>query len=400
MAKTIEEIRAEMRSIEAVAADEANELTNEEESRYEKLAAKLAKAQKREEILKRGIAYDTPNLSTVVHTGTAKQDDGLERAFDAFLRTGTPNQDIAELRSQTTSPSSAGGYVVPQTWGNDIVVALKAYGGIANVAREMTTENGQTYHIPTVDDTSNVGYVLPEATAPSSGGADLVFGEKTLGAWTYSTSGNGNAPIKISNQLLQDAGYDIRGELVQAMVDRVGRKQALDLVSGTGTNMPFGVTTNANTVSFSTTSGTQSISYADLVNAVHQVDPAYRDNCVWVFNDYTLQQIETLTDGQGRPLLNSMIDGISVGRANQMLLGYPIQIDQGFANFSDPSTDLFGVFGNLNKGYLIRRVQEITLMVNPYSSQSTNQTEYNMFARMDATVRDPRAYRVLKNVTP
>lgn len=70
----------------------------------------------------------------------------------------------------------------------------------------------------------------------------------------------------------------------------------------------------------------------------HSVDIAYREGAVWTFNDYTMSLIEGIVDGNGRPLLNYANDGINVGRANSFLLGYPVVIDNSWANFSDPST--------------------------------------------------------------
>lgn len=79
----------------------------------------------------------------------------------------------------------------------------------------------------------------------------------------------------------------------------------------------------------------------NLLRRYCQVDPDYRDGAVWTFNDYTLSLVEGIVDLNGRQLLNNAADGINVGRANQYLLGYPVVIDQAWANYADGGTNKF-----------------------------------------------------------
>lgn len=389
-----------MRAITDMA--ETRSLTPDEEASYEALEGELKAAQKTAEIRARQAAYEAPNasLQAAVNVATAKQDDSLERAFTDWLRTGTENSDITELRAQGTNSDAAGGYTVPETWLPKVTERLKAFGGVANVVETITTTSGEPLRWPTNDDTANVGAIAPEGNKSSGAGADLVFAEKTLGAFTYDALGAGDAPLKVSRELLQDSAYDIESIITRKLAQRIARKQAAHFVNGAGTTEPFGISTNTQTQSFASASGAQAITYADLLASKNSVDIAYRDGAVWTFNDYTMGLIEGLVDGNGRPLLNTANDGINVARARQYLLGYPVVIDNSWANFADPSTNKWGAFGNLQEGYIIRRVQDVTVFVNPYSSAATRQIEYNLWARADAVVQDPYAYRVLTNVTP
>src|SRR5690606_27019752 len=140
------------------------------------------------------------------------------------------------------------------------------------------------------------------------------------------------------------------------------------------------------------------LTYADLVDIVHSVDPAYRVGAKWAFNDATLALVEKLEDDNGRPLLGSTTNGISSGLPNTTLLGYPVVIDQAFASVgAAESGNRYAVFGDLAAGYVIRRVKDVTLIVNPYSRANEGQIEYTMWARADGTVQDPRAFAVVHN---
>lgn len=235
----------------------------------------------------------------------------------------------------------------------------------------ITTASGETLRWPTLDDTSNAGVIAAEGTAPGSGGADLVFGEKTLGAFKYVAPGASQLPLRVSVELLQDSTFDIQALVTRKLSERIARKQAAHRVNGAGTTEPVGLI--GGTAVAANTLDNAAPTYADLLNAVHQVDPAYRDAAVWTFNDFTLSLIEGVLDGNNRPLLNAANDGINVGRSNQTLLGYPIVIDQAWANYADAGTNKFGAFGDLNAGYIIRRVQDVTLIVNPYSRANEGQ---------------------------
>lgn len=392
---TVEDILAALQAI----IDEAQgrPLSDEEVSRYETLEGRLQMVQRSEQVRARQAAYVAPNssLAAVVHTGTQRTDDTLTRAFDHYMRTGRENQDLVELRAQGTSPDSAGGFLVPETMRNKLVDRLKAFGGLATAVEEIVTSSGEPMRWPTLDDTANAGVIATEGSAPASGGADLQFGEVTLGAFKYVAPGAGQLPLRVSVELLQDSAFDVQGLVERKLGERIGRRQAVDWVSGAGTTEPFGIDTNLNTTGDTFADAT--VTYDDLVTAVHTVDPAYRAAAVWTFNDQTLAQIERLTDGDGRPLLNPAAEGISTGAHNVTLLGYPVVIDQAWADYEDATTNLWGAFGDLRSGYVIRRVKDLTMIVNPYSRANEGQVEYTLWARADGVPQDTEAYVVLAN---
>lgn len=397
---TVEDLIGALQAIVDGADAENRSLTDEEVQRYETLEGQLKTVQRSAEIRSRQAAYTTPvsgQLATVVHTGAVRRDDTLERAFDHYLRTGQENQDIVELRAQATTPGSAGGFTVPETMRQKLTERLKAFGGLASAVEEITTTSGEPLRWPTLDDTANAGVITPENTSPASGGADLVFGEKTLGAFKYVAPGAGNLPLRVSVELLQDSAFDIQALVERKLGERIGRRQAVDWVTGNGTTEPFGIDTGT-TVAVDTFDAATP-TYDELVDAVHQVDPAYRAGAVWSFNDQTLAQIERLVDGSGRPLLNPAAEGISSGPNNTTLLGYPVVIDQAWPTYTDATTGRWGVFGDLRAGYVIRRVKDLTLIVNPYSRANEGQVEYTLWARADGVPQDTNAYRVLINET-
>jgi HK97 family phage major capsid protein len=63
-----------------------------------------------------------------------------------------------------------------------------------------------------------------------------------------------------------------------------------------------------------------------------------------------------------------------------------VQLDQGAGT-------LVG-FGDIRAGFVIRRVRNIEVVVDPYNSTATRQTAYHAWMRTDSAVQDSAAYSV------
>lgn len=386
MSRKPEDILADMDEI--MSGAETDGLTDEQCTRYEALETELSGSRKVEEVQRRHAALKAPAPGQLMTGAKPKEDDTLERAFVHYLRTGQENQDIAELRAQSKGTDTAGGYTVPDGFRNKLTERRKAFGGLANIVESITTATGQSLEWPTMDDTANSAAIVAENAAPAAGGADLVFGSKTLGAYKYVATGAGNVPLKVSRELLQDSAIDIEALVARKLGERIARKQAPDLVNGTGSGQPLGIVTGLTPIELGT-----SLSYANLLSVVHSVDPAYRQNASWAFNDATLAKVRAVVDGNGRPLLVDASRGIEGGPGGTTLLGYPVTVDQAFATYDPADDDLnMGVFGDLREGYVVRHVQDVVVFVDPYSFAINGQVAFHAWARMDATQQNTNAY--------
>ena len=388
--KTIEEILTEQRAI--VDAAEGRNLTDDEATRYEALEDELKATRRTEEIRARQSAYEAPNASIAagVHVAASKADNTLERAFEAYLRTGHENADLQELRAQSVGTPSAGGFTVPETFVNKLVEVRKTFGGIQSVAETITTDSGERLRFPVLDDTANVGVLVDELTAPVSNGADLVFGEVELNAYSYAAPGDSNNPLRVSRELLQDSAFDIQSVIARKLGERVERAIALDLAKGTGTNEPKGLVNG-------TAKTNVTLTYDSLIDAIHSVDIAYRNDAVWLFSDATVAMIEKLKDEAERPLINTATDGINVARTSMTLLGYPVVVVNELDAYAATGSKKFGAFGSIREGYLVRRVNGAELIVNPYSAAASRAVEFTLHVRADATVQNTAAFRVLQS---
>lgn len=397
--QSADEIMAAMDAIIAAADGEGRNVTVDEVTRYTALEELLKATSAHTELIKRHAAYKTEVTAAVVPgTTSTKTDDTLERAFSHYLRTGKENADLVELRSQSEGTGSEGGYLVPDSFRSKIVEKMKAFGGLAAVVENINTSDGRNLSWPTIDDTGNEGEIVEEGGTFSMQ-ADLVFGTASLGAYSYMAGGAGGNPLRLSRELVQDAAFDTEGLVSRKLAERIYRIQARHLALGTGIKQPLGIVYGRTGIEL--LDDTKGVTYDDLINFIHSIDPAYREagNCRWAFNDTMLATIEKIKDSNGDPIWrpnNADMGTNEQGGSSGRLLNYPVTIDQAFPNMTaNDNTINWGVFGDLREGYVKRSVRDIEILVNPYSRMQYREIEYSAWARMDGTPQNTAAYSAL-----
>lgn len=257
---------------------------------------------------------------------------------------------IANTMSTTTG--SEGGYTVQTDVARELQNALKAYGGVRSVADVFTTDQGNPMNYPTSDGTAETGELIAENTTATS--ADPTFGTVALNVYKFSSK-----IVAVPFELLQDSSIDIEAFVRARLSERIARAMNTYFTTGTGTSQPRGVVTAAGSGKVGTTGQTTTVTYDDLVDLQHAVDPAYRARgCHFMMADSSLKVIRKLKDGQSRPIF---VPGYEMGRPGgepDTLLGAPIIINQDMAAMAaNAKSILFGDFRN----YKIRDVMQFTL---------------------------------------
>lgn len=397
---TIEEITGAMTAIVDGAAGRS--LTDDEVAQYESLETNLQAEQKTAAIRTRNAAYNVVRTPAGVPS-LGRQDDGrtdLDRAFENYLRTGIANQDISGLQvtnAQGEGSSAAGGYLVPSGFRQKLVEVRKAFGGFDTEVDTFDSGNGAPIEYPTVDDTANTGDITAESAAIASG-ADLVFGTVTLGAYKYTSAGAGsNLPLRVSVELLQDSAFDVEGFVSAALGKRIQRKQAAHWITGTGVGQPLGVLASSLT-SDNDLDVADVVDYDDLMDTYDLLDAAYEDGAKWLMKKNTWSQIRGIVDTNGRPIVQDSTTGIT-GTPAKSLLGFPVVIDEGVPTLSSAAITYPIAFGNFREAYVIRRVSNVVVIVNPYNRASNGEVEFSAWERADGTIQNRGAYKIVRNNT-
>ncbi len=275
--------------------------------------------------------------------------------------------------------TAGGGYTIQDAMMREVEMALLAYGGMRQVATILRTDTGGPLPIPTVNDTTNAGHLVTEGTTIVT--TDLTLAQLVLDAWKYTSD-----KVLISTELMQDNSINLPQLLGQALGTRIARITNTDFTTGSGTNKPNGIITAATATQVATGS-TTTITLAQLITAYHAVDPAYRRNAKWMFNDATVAKIKQINDSQGRPIwFPGLVDG-----APDTLMGSPYVINQDVSVMTSTAKTI--LFGDLSK-YLIRDVRDITLLRLDERFAEYHQVAFLAFSRTDGDLLDAGTHPV------
>jgi HK97 family phage major capsid protein len=257
----------------------------------------------------------------------------------------------------------------------ELDVALLDHAGIAQAARIIETDTGADMPWPTIDDTGNSGHLLAELSAAATN-VDPTIAAVTFGSWLYTSD-----IVLIPNQLIQDSAFNIETEIARLLGVRLGRILNTDGTLGSGSSKPRGIVTAlmADTTPVVPVAAA-ALSYLDLVEVMHAVDPAYRNQpkVAWMFHDQILMALKQMLDDANRPI---WAGGIAV-REPDTILGKPYFINQAMDSTiaEDKETVIFGDFSK----YIIRRVLNPILIRLNERYAEYYQTGFVMFDRWDS----------------
>jgi HK97 family phage major capsid protein len=296
--------------------------------------------------------------------------------------------DLADWEKRAAigvSSGSIGQYTVPDSPMGALERALLEFGGMRQVATVIRTESGSDMPIPTSDDTSNKGAILAENTQVSE--VDITFGQLVLQAYKYSSKS-----VLVAVEFLQDSSINAGEFIGRALGERIGRIQNDHFTTGDASSKPNGIVTAA-TSSSVTFSGTATVTYDNIVDLVHSVDPSYRMNGRFMFHDGALKMLKKVKvlqysgDTVGAPLWQP---SMSAGQPD-LVLGYPYVINQ---SMTTPATGVKSIlFGDLSK-YIIRDCRDVTLIRLDERYADYHQVGFLAFARSDGDLLDAGTHPV------
>ena len=292
---------------------------------------------------------------------------------------------FVETRDQGTGTDTAGGYLVPEGFRNEMVETMKAYGGVEELAQPLTTDTGQNLPWVSVDDTGNEGEIIGENTAVTQ--QDVVFGGRSLKAFNFSSK-----MIIIPLPLAQDSAFNLEEFIPRKAGERIGRRSARAWLTGTGVDEPEGITTHVTTGKTGAGGQTTSVTYDDLIDLEHSVDPSYRnDRCGFVFHDLTLASLRKLKDSQNRPLWVP-IPGPGFSAT---INGRKYTVDNNMPTMAASAKSI--LFGDVYANYVIRTVRGISQVRLAERYAEKLQVAFFSWARRDGMVQDANALKAYVN---
>lgn len=282
-----------------------------------------------------------------------------------------------------------------------IDVALKQYGTLLNTSTILPTATGFVLPIPTSNDTSH------SATLTAEDGSITPVDIASLSN-IYLNAYKLTASIVFSQELLNDtvgAGFPLESFLSQQLGIRMARGMESYLATGSGSSQPQGITVGATDsgIVLGGTSANPIWTGDNLIDLVEgTVDPAYmqQDGYGIVAHQKTIVSWRKIKSTTGEylfqdsgPALNDLSK-----KPSGFLRGVPV-----FMNNSMPipgtQGNVLAVCGQLKK-LLIRKVNEVVFLYNPYLYSLNNQILLQAYMRFDSKVIDAGTHPISSVANP
>lgn len=326
-----------------------------------------------------------------------------QKAMNIFLRKSFQDMTVDEARlvrnTMSTTTGSEGGFSVQSNVASQLIDLLKSYGYMRKVASQITTQDGSPLSYPTSDGTSEVGEWIAQNTTATA--ADPVFSSVALNVFKASSK-----VVAVPIELLQDSTIDIQAMVFKRLADRIGRISNVGFTTGGGSTNPNGLITAAGVGKTGTTGQTLTIIYDDLVDMVDSLDAAYLDNPNstpqdptaapgWMFSQTMRRVVRKIKDTAGRPIWTPSYDAGAAASTPDMLLGYPVNINNDMAVPAANAKSL--AFGNFHK-YLIRDAMNITMFrFDDSAYMKLGQVGFLAWARTGGNLLDVNSVKVYQH---
>ena len=247
------------------AQKEGRSLNAEEQQKFDAMESDARSMMTQIETLERA-AEMKKELAANAEAREASPKQSRTAVFGKYLKRGLAGLN-AEERAQLTTTGAAGGFLVPEGFSGVLDVATEFTGQVERVAKKLDTASGNPLDYPTINDTGNDAAIANEGAATTA--TDMTFGNVTFNSYNYTSL------VRVSKQLIDDAGFNLDSFLVEALGERVARATNIDFTSGNGTDKPKGIVDESLQGAEVATSG--ALVANDVLNLIHSIDPSYRN---------------------------------------------------------------------------------------------------------------------------
>lgn len=233
--------------------------------------------------------------------------DSYKAGFEMFARYGKNALDAKVLNALQTGTDSEGGYIVPEEFETQLTKVLLDWNDIRRYANVIRTASDR--NIPIEASRGSAAWTAEEGAYNDS---DAAFGQIVLGSYKLTRI------IKVSEELLQDAFFDVPSYLAQNFGETFGVAEEAAFVNGAGSTLPTGIVPGSSLGV--TAAGAAAITSDELIDLFHSLGRPYRRNAVFLMNDTTAKLVRKLKDGDSQYLWQP---GLQAGQPD-MLLGRPV----------------------------------------------------------------------------
>ncbi len=333
------------------------------------------------------------------------QTKGYNHAFEAYVRRGYSELGAEDRKTITEGVDSSGGFLTPEDFHVELIRKIATNAIIRSMARVVGTSRDIASWprvVYTADDKYTSGVRLTwTGEVPSSATVHRVT-EPVIGEFKIPVH-TAMASMPFGNDTIEDSAFDLLGIGSSLFGEAFALGEDDVFINGDGVSKPMGILTevNGNGMAY-VISGTSAsiVTAADanpaqrILDVYYAVPAQYRRNAAWVANSGTAKAMESIVDGQKRPILTSLIGGSLADAAEpDRVKNKPLRIDEFTPDIAANSYPL--IFGDWS-GYLI--LDRVGLSIQRLSEiyAETNITLLLAKKRVGGYLVEPYRFRCMK----
>lgn len=317
------------------------------------------------------------------------KDAAARKAFNAFIRTGEV------LDAMIAGTDSQGGYLVPEVQATEIL-KLAADGNPMRELATVKTISGDSYPFLVRGGKAGSAWVGETAARPNTD--TPTYTERRI------RPGEIYANPPISQQLLEDAAFDVEAEINEAVAEDFSEQENTKFFNGTGTGndavqgILAGTTVDDASwadgkIGVITAASSTAVAGDELIDLQDALKDRYQANATWLMNKKTFTALRKLKQGaSGADRYLLWTPEIIGGRLVNTLMGAPVRK---CSAMPAPAADALAVvYGDIRAGYVIVDRVGMTIMRDPY----TNKPYVNFYTRkrVGGGIRNYQAFKALK----
>lgn len=305
---------------------EKRSLTDEESSNYESLKKEV------EELDKTIAIMEDAEKRSLTENKNQKKDETEVRAASDILADYIRGIDLS-VEERAAMSTTTDGVIIPTELSKDIINDVKESSDLISDISIVNSTGTFKQIVEKEKPTAGWTDELAEVTESDGKFETIEIGHYKLGAL-----------VKISNELINQADFDITGYMAEQLVEAFDDKLEEAIYSGTGNKQPTGLTstTTANTYMLASA---VAITVDELISIKNSVKSRYRKNSVWRMNSSTLSIVEKLKDNNGNLIFRPDVTEEYDGR----ILGYPVKTTDAAPEMAPGACPI--IFGNIKKAY-------------------------------------------------
>lgn len=264
-------------------------------------------------------------------------------SFAKYIR----NEVLSETRDGSSFSQGTNGVIVPTTIANKIIMTAYNMSPILDKATKYNTKG--KLEIPVYgkngDDDITVDYATDFTELVEKAGK---FSSVTLEDYLI------GALAKIGNSLVNNTDIDLVNIVINIIAEYVKLFLEGEVLNGTENKITGCSKIPASQTVESEVAG--AISYDDLVKVKNKVIQSFRKGSIWVMNQDTQTVLETMKDGNERP----MFQPDPTGEFDGMVLGYPVYVSDNMVGIASGKSPI--IFGNFS-GIALKTTKELEIQV-------------------------------------